>query len=189
MSTFQLLMLIASGYFAFRIYQHIQTLQDPQNQPMQEEKPLEVEHIDLVSLADEEFEKGNLKEALSLLEDAHSNDRYNPELLFKLGFISAQLDQDDMALRYYKDSIEIDDRDEFVHNAIASLYRKIGELDEAREHLEESLKLDSTNAKTYYNYGNLLVEMGELDEAKDMYTKALEIDPEFSEAKEELAKL
>jgi tetratricopeptide (TPR) repeat protein len=42
---------------------------------------------------------------------------------------------------------------------------------------------------TYYNYGNLLVDMQHNEEAVAMYEKAIEINPDFAEAKEELAKL
>ncbi len=189
MSTFQLLMLLASGYFAFRIYQHIQTLQDPQTQEQPSEVPVAIEHRSYVQMADEEFEKGNFKGALELLESAVSNDRYNPDILFKLGFVLQKLSRDDEALRYYKSAIEIDERDEFVHNAIASLYRKMGEFEEAEDHLRTSLELDEQNPITYFNYANLLVDMQKNDEAKSMYEKALELKPDFSEAKEELEKL
>lgn len=190
MSTFQLLMLVASGYFAFRIYQHVKMLQDKESFEVEQGVATVIEHFDnLIDRADEEFKSGNYKVALELLEDALSKDRYNSEILFKLGFVSQKLSRDDEALRYYRDSLEIDDRNEFAHNAIASLYRKMKEYKEAVVHLEKSIKLDDKNARTYYNFGNLLVDMQEIQKAKEMYEKALEIEPEFDEARYELERL
>ena len=199
MTTFQLLMLGASAFFAFKIFEHIQTLQDPEekrdtsNQADAEAKSAEAfspfDPQALVEKADEAFQEKDFQRALALLSEANAKDPQNSDILFKIGYILQQTNDNDEALKYYKLAVEIDKDNEFIHNSMASIYRANGEFTSAKMHLHESLEIDNSNPITYYNFGNLLVDMSHFEEAKDMYQKALEINPDFSQAKEELEKL
>lgn len=197
MTLFQLLMLGASAFFAFKVYEHIKTLKDGGSEGIetspQENKtantfsPFDPEA--LVIKADEEFEAGNLQKAYALLNEANAKKAQNSDVLFKMGYILQQLGDNEEALKYYKEALEQDKENEFIHNAIASVYRAKGEFVSAKMHLSASLAIDDKNPITCYNYGNLLVDMKHLDEAKEMYKKALELKDDFKEAKEELEKL
>lgn len=196
MTVFQLLMLGASAFFAFKIYEHIQTLQDTQEGPSQNSdesksvnafSPFSPEA--LVEKADKAYEEEDLQKAVALLTEASAKDPENADILFKLGYILQQLGSDDEALERYKESLELDKENEFAHNAIASLYRKNSEYASAKLHLHASIEIDGENPVTYYNFGNLLVDMQKNSEAIEMYKKALELNPDFSEAKKELQKL
>ena len=85
--------------------------------------------------------------------------------------------------------LEVDKENEYIHNSMASIYRQNGEFTSAKIHLKASIDIDENNPITYYNYGNLLVDMANNEEAIIMYEKAIEINPDFLEAKDELAKL
>jgi tetratricopeptide (TPR) repeat protein len=190
-------MLAASGYFAFKIYEHIQTLKDA---PSQEENTHEdalrtaeafstFSPESLIQRADEAFENDDKEKALALLIEANAKDAKNEETLFKIAYILAQQGSLDEALEYYKEALEVDDENEFVHNAMASIYRQKEEFTSAKMHLTASLEIDDTNAVTYYNFGNLLVDMHKNEEAIKMYEKALELQPDFVEVTQELEKL
>ncbi|WP_457745518.1 tetratricopeptide repeat protein [Sulfurimonas sp.] len=192
MTFFQLLMLGASAFFAYKIYQHIQTLQDPKEQGEPSRSADAFSTFDaenLMQRADDEVQKGDLQKALAIYSEVNIKAPKNPEILFKMGYVLAQQDRDDEALEYYKEALELDSKNTYIHQAIASLYRKMHEYASARNHLNASLDIDDTNPITYYNYGNLLNDMKHYDEAKEMYKKALELDSDFKEAKEELEKL
>jgi tetratricopeptide (TPR) repeat protein len=204
MTVLQLLMLGASAFFALKIYQHIQTLEDNQNnnqdfEPSQDEKDEQYADAlqtlspfsaqELIQSADEAYENDDAKKALALLSEANIKEPNNAEILFKLGFISSKVGDNSMAIRYYKQSLDLDKNDEFVHNSLASVYRAEKEYASAKMHLNDSLDLNDTNPVTYFNYGNLMIDMKNEDVAEDMYAKALELDPEFKEAKAELEKL
>ncbi len=197
MSVFQLLMLGASAFFAFKIYEHIQTLQEPEQKrdDLSQDEPKTAEAFSpfdpeaLVEKADVAFEEKDFQRALALLSEADAKDPQNSEILFKIGYVLQQSNDNDEALSYYKKALEIDKDNEYIHNSIASLYKLNGEFISAKMHLRASIEIDDENPITYYNFGNLLVEMQHPEEAKEMYKKALEINPEFSEAKEELEKL
>lgn len=196
MTLFQLLMLGASAFFAYKIYEHIQTLKDPQeNEHMgvQDERSAEAfspfDASSLLKKADEAMDKGDLQKALAIYSEANIKEPKNSETLFKMGYTLAQQKRDDEAMEYYKEALELDPNNIYTHQAMASLYRKMGEFASARNHLNKSLEIDATNPITYFNYGNLLVDMKHFDEAKEMYKKAIELNPDFDEAKEELEKI
>ena len=198
MTTFQLLMLGASAYFAFEIYKHIQTLQEPEKKKIDLNKvnsdktaetfsPFSPES--LVEKADSAYELKEYDKALAFLTEADAKEKNNPDILFKIAYILQQKGEDIEAIKNYKKALEIDNNNEFIHNAMASIYRKNGEFTSAKIHIKASLEIDNTNPITFYNYGNLLVDMESFEEAINMYKKAIELNPNFIEAKEELKAL
>ena len=200
MTVFQLLMLGASAYFAFKIYEHIQTLQEPEQKsnnsdytPENEEKSVDTfspfSPEALVEKADDAFKEEDYQKALAFLTEANAKDANNPDILFKIAYILQQIGDNDEAIKYYKEVLELDKSNEFAHNSMATIYRKNGEFTSAKMHLHASIDIDNENPITYYNYGNLLVDMERNEEAIEMYKKAIEINPDFQEAKVELAKL
>ncbi len=195
MTVFQLLLLGAAAFFAYKIYEHIQTLQDPKgdsdsnNGTRTADAFSTFDSSDLIEKADEAMEKGDLQKALAIYSEANIKEPNSSETLFKMGYTLALQERDDEALEYYKEALELDKSNTYIHQAMASIYRKNGEYSSARMHLNESLAIDDSNPITYYNYGNLLVDMKHYDEAKEMYRSALELDEDFVEAKEELEKL
>ena len=184
MTLFQIVMLGASAFFAYKIYEHVQTLQDPEDTNHTDDRLRQ-----LTEQADTMLENGEFEKALVLYSQVNYEAAGNVDILFKMGYCLAQQDRFDEALAYYKDALEIEPNNTALHQAMASIYRKQGEFASARIHLDASLELDKNNPITYYNYGNLLVDMKLFDEAKQMYEKALELDGDFTEAKEELEKL
>ena len=197
MSLIQLLLLGASAYFAFKIYEHIETLEEPNKKgvnntskpkPTQNAfSPFEAE--ELIEKADEAFEKQDTKKALALLQEAEAKDENNPDTLYKIGYILQNDGNYDDALTYYKKALELDKDNEYIYNSMASIYRHNKEYTSAQMYIRSSLAINDENPVTYYNYANLLVDMGNEEEAINMYKKALELDPDFKEAKEEIEKL
>ncbi len=202
MTVFQLLMLGASAFFAFKIYEHIQTLQEPKerdnNYDEQTTEEVESRSADafstfsaqyLVEKADIMFEEEDFVKALALLNEANAKEPNNGEILFKIAYILQKSGDNQEAIKYYKQALEIDKENEYIHNSMASIYRKNGEYTSAKIHIKASLDIDSENPITYYNYGNLLVDMQINEEAIVMYEKAIELNPDFLEARDELEKL
>lgn len=187
MTIFQIVLLAISAFFAYRVYEHVQGLQDKPQTDNSSSSALDAES--LIQEADEAFLANDKQKAIELLGEASIKKPNNSEILFKIGYIHQKQNNTIEALKYYKEALSLDKSNEFIHNSIASVYRANGEFASAKIHLDESLALDSKNKITYYNYGNLLVDMQKADEAKEMYKRALEIDPDFKEANDELVKL
>lgn len=186
MTIFQLLMLGASAFFAYKIYEHIQTLQDPN----ESDASREADNIDhLIDQGDEEMQKGDFQKALAIYSEANYKTPNNTEVIFKMGFALVEQERYDEAIEAFYSALRLDDNNPAIYQALASAYRKSGDLEKAKYNLDAALLINDTNPITYYNYGNLLVDMQNTEDAKEMYNKALELNPEFTEAKEELEKL
>jgi tetratricopeptide (TPR) repeat protein len=189
MTIFQLLLLGATAFFAYKVYEHINTLEDPPPAAPQRDSFSPIDPEALMEKADEAFMQEDYRRAAALLEEAHVKAPKNDEILMKLGFVLAKNGDLQSAIEVYKKALLIDSSDDVVHNAIASLYRRTSEFDKAKEHYEKALELDDAYEVTYYNYANLLVQLGEKERAKALYEKALEIRDDFVEARQELQKL
>jgi tetratricopeptide (TPR) repeat protein len=188
-------MLGASAFFAFKIYEHIQTLKDIEQKPENTDEERSAKTFSpfspeaLIEKADIAYEEKDFQKAVALLVEANAKEPNNPDIVFKTGYMLQQSGDDAEALKYYKEALELDNENEYIHNSLASVYRKNGEFASAKMHLHASLEINDENPITYYNFGNLLADMQKKDEAIEMYQKAVEINPEFIEAKEELEKL
>jgi len=197
MTVFQLLMLGASAFFAYKIYEHIQTLQDPKQSEQEgsDEIPRSTDAFStfdsstLVEKGDDALESGDLQKALAIYSEANIKEPNSTETLFKMGYTLGLQERDDEALEYYKEVLEFDKSNTYTHQAMASIYRKNKEYASAKLHLNALVDIDDSNPITFYNYGNLLVDMEHFEEAKEMYTNAIDLNPDFKEAKEELEKL
>ncbi len=189
MTIMQLILLGASAFFAFKVYEHMQGLQDS-DETMDEAEVIE-EKVDidaLVEEADKAYDAGHLLEARELLQKAHDHDSSVPELANRLGFVLGKMGNHEEALKLYNHALSLREED-VTHLAIASQLRELGRFDEAEEHYKKAISLDGEYEVTYFNYANLLVDMKRIAEAKMMYEKALEIAPDLEAAKEELEKL
>ena len=189
MSVFQILMLAVTVFFAYKVYEHINTLEDPPEPTPSRDSLSSFDPEALMAKADDAVKEGDFKRAAALLQEAQVKAPQNTEILNKLGFVLAHNSDLQAAIETYLKSLAIDENDDVTHNAIASLYRRTSEFEKAREHYEKALEIDDAYEITYYNFANLLVQMGEKDNAIAMYEKALELNSDFSEAAEELEKL
>ncbi len=189
MSVFQILMLAVTAFFAYKVYEHINTLEDPPEPKPSRDSLSSFDPEILMEKADEAVTQNDFKRAAALLQEAQVKAPQNTEILNKLGFVLAHNADLQAAIETYLKSLAIDESDDVAHNAIASLYRRTSEFEKARQHYERALEIDDAYEITYYNFANLLVQMGEKEQAVEMYEKALELKSDFSEAAEELAKL
>ncbi len=189
MSVFQILMLAVTAFFAYKVYEHINTLEDPPEPKPSRDSLSSFDPEILMEKADGMVQEGDFKRAAGLLQEAHAKAPENTEILNKLGFVLAKNGDLQAAIETYLKSLTLDERDDVTHNALASLYRRTSEFDKAQQHYERALELDDAYEVTYYNFANLLVQMGEKEKALTMYEKALELNPDFQEAAQELAHL
>jgi tetratricopeptide (TPR) repeat protein len=134
-------MLGASAYFAFKIYEHIQTLQDPLGQG----GASSVSDMDIDSLiedADKQREEENLDRALAIYSEAKQRDPKNAEVLFKMGYTLALQGRDDEALEYYLESLEYDDKNPFAYKEVAKIYAKSSQKELSDEYYQKARELD-----------------------------------------------
>ncbi len=141
MTIFQLLMLGASAYFAFKIYEHIQTLQDPKKD--NSKTKTSTYNVDkLIEDADKAREEKHLDRALAIYSEAKQQEPNNAEILFKMGYTMMLQDRDDEALEYFLESLEFDKNNPFTYKEVAKIYDKQGFEEKSKEYYEKARKLD-----------------------------------------------
>jgi len=158
MTLFQILMLGASAFFAYKIYEHIQTLQEPKDEVNTSEDTTSTRSMEafstfdssaLIQKADEELEKNNLDKALAIYSEANIKEPKNGETLFKMGYTLSLQDRGEEALDYFKEALEVDSENPFTHLEMANIYVKESSYASARTHLNVALEIDEefTQAK------------------------------------------
>ena len=160
MTLFQILMLGASAFFAYKIYEHIGTLKETQNSS---EDGIEItdeaqrtadafstfDSSDLIEKGDEAMRENNLDKALAIYSEANIKEPNNDETLFKMGYALAKQERYEEALEYFKEAVVLDDKNPFTHFEMANVYIAQEEFASARTHLNVALEIDSdfTQAK------------------------------------------
>ena len=142
MSVFQLLMLGASAYFAFKIYEHIQTLQEPSLDDTKRVKLSDDEVEELINDGDEARQRGDLDRALAIYSEAKVNQPKNAEILFKMGYTMSELERYDEALEYFENSLKYDDENPFAYLEISKIYKKLGDDEKAELYYEKGVEID-----------------------------------------------
>ena len=144
MTLFQLFMLGASAFFAYKVYEHIQTLQDPQEKEQLRStdafSPFNAE--ELIQKADSELENGNFNRALAIYSEANIKSPKNDEVLFKMGYTLSKQGRNDEALEYFNEALEEDKNNPFTYLEMAKIYLKKEEKTTARSYLQKALELE-----------------------------------------------
>jgi len=154
MTLFQLLMLGASAFFAYKIYEHIQTLQDPKEDASNEEaysgEPNErtadafspFDATSLLEKADEAMQKNELDKALAIYSEANIKEPNNDETLFKMGYTLSLQKRYEEALEYFEEALQIDDGNPFTYLEMAKIYVAEEQFDKAKVSLQKALEIE-----------------------------------------------
>jgi len=157
MTLFQILMLGASAFFAYKIYEHINTLKDkeeggeqeadsgatsvvPQQRSAQAFSAFDASS--LIEKADEQMREDNLDKALAIYSEANIKEPNNDETLFKMGYVLSKQERYEEALEYFEDALKIDSANPFTHLEMAYVYIAQEEFASARMHLNTALELE-----------------------------------------------
>lgn len=121
-----------------------------------------------------------------LLEELHSKLlRYCPdnnEAHLTFARHCKDIEQFDLAIAHYKESIKIKPRDYIAHFELAIAYTLIGQTEAAISIYDTILAIQPDNVPIIYNKGYALKMQGSCDEAIACYKEALRIDPHYDAA-------
>lgn len=157
------------------------TFSQPQVQPTRLDQ--------LLKIADESVEKGDMLEASKALQSALIVEPENIEVLQRHGYVMLQIENYEEAKEGFEKVISIDANDDTAHTSLANAMHKLGDNENALIHHEKAINIDPEYAPHHYNYANTLHDMERNADALDAYKKAYELDNNLSEAKEMIDKL
>ncbi|RRS30020.1 MAG: hypothetical protein P794_09400 [Epsilonproteobacteria bacterium (ex Lamellibrachia satsuma)] len=143
----------------------------------------------LLKMADEAVEKGDMLEAKKAIQSALIIDKNNIEALRRSGYLHIELEEYEDAKESYERILSLDENDDVAHDSLANVLHKLMENESAINHHKRAIELDPGYAPHYFNYANTLYDLGQNKEALEMYQKAYELDGSLEEAQKMIMKL
>lgn len=151
------------------------------------EQPSRIE--ELISMADEAIQKGDLLEARKAVQSALIIDPDNVEALRREGYLYLEDEAFEEAKKVYEKILSLDPNDDIAYDALANTLHKLGEDAAAISHHQKAIEIDPEYAAHHFNYANTLYDLKRYDDALTHYQKAYELDPEIEEAKKMIEEL
>ncbi|CAA6810812.1 MAG: O-linked GlcNAc transferase [uncultured Sulfurovum sp.] len=143
----------------------------------------------LISMANSAIEKDDYVEADKALTSANIIEPENEEVLLQHGFVLLMLERFEEAKEVYESLLELNEKEDMAHVALANLLHKLGEDDLAKEHHLRAIELDKKYAPHHFNFANTLYDLKEKEEALKYYKSALALDSTLEEAQKMLKEL
>lgn len=132
----------------------------------------------LLGLACVADEMGDLDRALQHLLNAQTYDPEDPAIAFALGYCEERLDHADAARQYYRNAMTLCPHLRNVHERLAALAIRDGDLREAVCCYERVIALDPGDLDALLTLGALQLQMGQPHAALEPFQRALLIDPD-----------
>ncbi len=136
--------------------------------------------VKLAEKANQLFAQEKYKEALSYYLSALALDADNSISHCNLGIVYEMLQENELAVAFYKKAIRLDEKNIRAVNNLARIYIDIvGDFEIAAEYLDWAIKTEPNDAEAYNLYGNLSLKKKDYTLAKDYFKKSIFLDSEF----------
>ena len=134
-------------------------------------------------------ENKNLKEALSLAEEAVAMGQDEIRHLYTLGEVRLALGDEEGSVEAYRRVLRLDPEDPNAHLEIGLYHERRGEIEQAEEHFVEALNQDPGNPRALYSYASLYYATDDLETAEELLVRAITVDAGYSPALSALASI
>ncbi|HLL56714.1 MAG TPA: tetratricopeptide repeat protein [Rubrobacteraceae bacterium] len=134
-------------------------------------------------------ENKNLKEALSLAEEAVALGQDEIRHLYTLGEARLALGDEEGSAEAYRTVLNLDPEDPNAHLELGLYHERRGEVESAEEHFVEALKQDPGNPRALYSYASLYYATDDLETAEELLVRAIAADAGYSPALSALASI
>ena len=130
--------------------------------------------------------EGNMAEAERLFLLATEADSSNSLAFYNLGLLASDQDKLGDARIYLEKALALKDDDVDILTALGTVHLKAGDDSEAEVLFQKALQLGESDV-LYNNMGTLFFRRKDYKRAKEFYRKALDINPDYQEARENIA--
>lgn len=135
------------------------------------------------------FQKGQYNEALAEYKRAIDIEPKHFRAQYDLGLAYAKVEKWDRAIDQFQTAVQINPNNFQPHYDLALAYESTGKLDEAGKELDLAYKLNPGSVDIIYVMGRVYEKQGDRSKAIFQYQSALSLDPNYSKAREALAKM
>ena len=129
---------------------------------------------------------GRLGEAEQIYREVLRVEPRHPDALHLLGLVAHQVGQNDTAIEYLCQAVQIAPNAAAFHDNLAAVYLAVGRLDEAMTSCRQALAVEPDYAEARFRQGNVLKAQGELDKAAVIYKEFLQHHPKHIGAQNNL---
>jgi tetratricopeptide (TPR) repeat protein len=144
--------------------------------------------VDLMSKAGRLIEKGDVREAIRLYEQALVLAPEDVDLHYNIGLAYARSGNLTNAEHHYRESLRLLPDYPEVHNNLGNLLLRAGRLEEADKHLSEAVQLMPELVQAQNNLGILRQRQHRTNDAMACFQKAVQYDTNFWEGHFNLAR-
>ena len=141
---------------------------------------------ELMMKAADALAEDDLKEAERLFLMASETDSTSYLPFYNLGVLASDQERLEEALSYLGKALSIKEDDADILTALGTVHLKSGRDSEAEKLFRKALELGESEV-LYNNLGTLFFRRKDYSEAKRLFRKALEINPDYHEARENIA--
>lgn len=137
---------------------------------------------EMIMLAFSMHKKNELKEAKKIYEDILKIEPDNFSALQLLGSLSAQINDNETALKLLEKAKNLNSSFPPIHNNYGGVLKNLNRLSDALDSYDKAIKLNPNYEEAYLNRGGILHTLGKYEEALKSYHRAIEIKTNYPEA-------
>jgi pentatricopeptide repeat protein len=145
-----------------------------------------VEHLDRARRSDTHFIRSraallanNIDLAIRELQQVLEENPDDKEAHFRIGVCYSVRLEFDMAVRYYRNAVDIDPLYKTAYNQMAYTFNWMGDLEQSIQAIDMYISLAPEEANPYDSRGDIYTSNARLELAIESYAQALEVKPDF----------
>ncbi len=129
---------------------------------------------------------GNFANRLIFWKNAAETSPHSPLAQRNLGAMYFLENEYDLAEKYFKKSLALNNNEQMAHNNLGLIYMNRGKFSEAEQEYKQELAVNPSYDNAHFNLGLLYYKMGRIQEAEKLWKKTLEINPDYADAQQSL---
>ena len=141
---------------------------------------------ELMMKASDALSEDNLKDAERLFLMASETDSTNYLAFYNLGILTSNQERLEEALTYLEKALSLKKDDADILTAFGTVHLKAGRDSDAEKLFRKALEIGESEV-LYNNLGTIFFHQKDYSQAKRLFRKALEINPDYHEARENVA--
>jgi len=128
----------------------------------------------------------NFRDRLTFWHKAVEGSPHSPLAWRNLGVMHYFNDDLELAEKYYRQSLSLNDQEPMVHNNLGVIYLKTGDYGAAEQEFKEELAINPQYDKALFNLGDLYYRQKRWAESQKFLQETLRVNPGYYEAQEHL---
>ncbi|MEM6780634.1 MAG: tetratricopeptide repeat protein [Pseudomonadota bacterium] len=128
------------------------------------------------------YQRGNIREALRLVTQAHDLNPDDAECINNLAIMQSENGDKELAIKTWTRALEKEPNKPEVLSNLSHTYWQLHEFKEAKENAQKAIEFRPNYASAWLNLGNAMQGLEEFEKAIEAWEKVVELEPQNSPA-------